>query len=191
MWIKIPLIVFIYWYETLLIAAEAGMPQLDSQYWFSQSFWLILIFLLLYLSLSKFFIPKIKDNLDDREKKIKDNLDEAKEISELAEKKNLDYENEISTAKKEVAKIVSESKKQLDKNISQKKDQFEKELDKEIKKAEKEILDFKKGSSKSINLIAEEISADIIEDITGDKLNDSSIKASVAEISKYKIGKYL
>ena len=188
---KVPLIIFIYCFETLLFAAEAGMPQLDSKYWFSQSFWLILIFLLLYLSLSKFFIPKIKDNLDDREKKIKDNLDEAKEISELAEKKNLDYENEISAAKKEVAKIISESKKQLDKNISQKKDQFEKELDKEIKKAEKEILDLKKGSSKSINLIAEEISAKIIENITGDKLNDSSIKASISEVSKNKIGKYL
>ena len=189
--LKIPLIIFIYCFDTLLFAAEAGMPQLDSKYWLSQSFWLILIFLLLYLSLSKFFIPKIKDNLDDREKKIKDNLDEAKELSELAEKKNLDYKNEISNAKKEVIKIISESKKQLDKNIRQKKDQFEKELEKEINKAEKEILDLKKNSSKSINLIAEEISAKVIEDITGDKLNNSSIKASVAEISKNKIGKYL
>ena len=68
MGLKIPLVIFIYWFETLLFAAEAGMPQLDSKYWLSQSFWLILIFLLLYLSLSKFFIPKIKDNLDDREK---------------------------------------------------------------------------------------------------------------------------
>ena len=189
--LKVPLIIFIYWFETLLFAAEAGMPQLDSKYWFSQSFWLILIFLLLYLSLSKFFIPKIKDNLDDREKKIKDNLNEAKELSELAEKKSLDYQNEISNAKKEVVKIISESKKQLDKNINQKKEQFEKELEKEINKAEKEILDLKKGSSKAINLIAEEIAAKIIEDITGDKLNNSSIKTSVAEVSKNKIGKYL
>ena len=185
--LKIPLIIFIHCFDTLLFAAEAGMPQLDSKYWLSQSFWLILIFLLLYLSLSKFFIPKIKDNLDDREKKIKDNLDEAKEISELAERKNLDYKNEISNAKKEVIKIISESKKQLDKNISQKKEQFEKELEKEIKKAENEILDLKNSSSKSINLIAEEISAKTIENITGDKLNDSSIKASVAEISKNKL----
>ena len=131
--LKIPLVIFIYWFETLLFAAEAGMPQLDSKYWFSQSFWLILIFLLLYLSLSKFFIPKIKDNLDDREKKIKDNLDEAKKLSELAEKKNLDYENEISNAKREVIKIISESKKLLDKNMSQKKELF---LQMVIKKSE-------------------------------------------------------
>ncbi len=191
MWLKVPLIIFIFWFETLLFAAEAGMPQLDSKYWFSQSFWLILIFLALYLSLSKFFIPKIKNNLDDREKKIKDNLDEAKELSELADKKNLDYEKEISNAKKEVIKIITDSKKQLDKNIAQKKEKFEKELEKEIKKAEQEVIDLKKMSGQSINSIAEEISSKIIENITGDKLNDSSIKAAVNEVSKNKIGKYL
>ena len=189
--IKITFIIFIFWFETILFAAEAGMPQLDSKYWFSQSFWLILIFFTLYLSLSKFFIPKIKDNLDDREKKIKENLDEAKELSELADKKNLYYENEISNAKKEVVKIITESRKQLDKNISQKREQFEKELEKEVENVEKEIQDLKKVSSKSINTIAEEISAKIIENITGEKLNDSSIKTSVAEVSKNKIGKYL
>ena len=191
MWLKVPLIIFIFWFETLLFAAEAGMPQLDSKYWYSQSFWLILIFLALYLSLSKFLIPKIKNNLDDREKKIKDNLDEAKELSELADKKNLDYEKEISNAKKEVIKIITDSKKQLDKNIAQKKEKFEKELEKEIKKAEQEVIDLKKISGQSINSIAEEISSKIIENITGDKLNDSSIKAAVNEVSKNKIGKYL
>ena len=189
--LKIPLIIFIFEFETYLFAAEAGMPQLDSKYWFSQSFWLILIFLVLYLALAKFFIPKIKDNLDNRENKIKENLDEAKEFSELAERKNLNYENELSQAKKEVIKILTDSKKQLDKNINQKRNQFEKELDKEINKAEKEIFDLKKSSAESINIIAEEISAKVIENITGEKLNNSSIKASVSEISKNKIGRYL
>ena len=189
--IQISLIIFIFGFEKFLFAAEVGMPQLDSKYWFSQSFWLILIFLVLYLALAKFFIPKIKDNLDNRENKIKENLDEAKEFSELAERKNLDYENELSQAKKEVIKILTDSKKQLDKNISQKRNQFEKELDKEINKAEKEIFDLKKSSAESINIIAEEISAKIIENITGEKLNNSSIKASVSEISKNKIGRYL
>ena len=189
--IKIPFIISIFCFETFLFAAEAGMPQLDPKYWLSQSFWLILIFLVLYISLAKFFIPKIKDNLDDREKKINENLDEAKEFSELAEKKKLDYENEISNAKKEVIKIIAESKKQLDKNINQKKNEFEKELEKEINKAETEIQNLKKNSSISINVIAEEISGQIIENLTGEKLNNSSIKASVSEVSKNKINKIL
>ena len=61
-------------------SAEAGMPQLDPKYWASQAFWLLIIFSLLYLSVSKFFIPMIKNNLDDRERKIKDCLDDAKHL---------------------------------------------------------------------------------------------------------------
>ena len=56
--------------NTDLFAAEAGMPQLDPKYWASQAFWLILVFTILYLSISKFFLPKIKDNLDNRDNKI-------------------------------------------------------------------------------------------------------------------------
>ena len=189
--LKAFIVIFILFLNSDLFAAEAGMPQLDSKYWLSQSFWLILIFTLLYLSLSKFFIPKIKDNLDNREQVIKENLDEAKNLSELAEKKMKNYQEEISKAKRDVSKIVSDTKKQLDKNLNQKKEKFEMEIEKEIAKAEKEIIALKNSSSASINKIAEEISSQIIENITGDKLNSSSIKASVSEIAKNKIEKYL
>ena len=172
---------------TNLIAAEAGMPQLDPKYWLSQSFWLILIFVLLYLSISKFFIPKIKDNLDNRENKIDGDLNEAKSLNELSEKKAREYENEINKAKKDVTKLLTESKKNLDKSIEQKKNVFEKEINSEILKAEKEIYNLKKNSYSSISLMAEEISSNIIEKLTGDKLNQSSIKASIEEISKNKI----
>ena len=47
-----------------LLAAEAGMPQLDPKYWASQAFWLILVFSILYISIAKFYLPKIKNNLD-------------------------------------------------------------------------------------------------------------------------------
>ena len=174
-----------------LIAAEAGMPQLDSKYWLSQTFWLLLIFTILYFSIANFFIPKMRDNLDNREKKIKGDLDEAKELAQLAEKKILDYKKEISIAKKEVAKILSDSKKQLEKNINQKKELFEKDLESEIKKTEIEINEMKKNSHKSIQEMSASISGKIVEEITGDKLNQNSIDTTIAEISKSKIAKYL
>ena len=54
-----------------LIAAEAGMPQLDPKYWASQAFWLIIVFISIYLLISKIFIPKIKGSIDLREDKIR------------------------------------------------------------------------------------------------------------------------
>ena len=87
-----------------LFAAEAGMPQLDPKYWASQAFWLILVFAVLYISIAKFYLPKIKNNLDNRENKIKDDLDDANKFKELSELKLREYEKILEDAKKEVDK---------------------------------------------------------------------------------------
>ena len=174
-----------------LYAAEAGMPQLDPTYWASQAFWLILIFTILYISISKFFLPKIKDNLDDRENKIKDDLENANKFKEQSEAKMREYDVILENAKKEVAKIHFESKNLLDKNIQSKKDAMEKEIEKEILKAQKEISELKKNSISSIQSISGGLVSNIIENISGDKFNESSIKVTVEDISKKNINKYL
>ena len=54
--------------------------------------------------------------------------------------------------------------------------------------AEKEIQKFKTNSYSKIPIVSEEIISDIIKDIFEEDLNKSSIKATVAEITKgYKI----
>ena len=174
-----------------LFAAEAGMPQLDPKYWASQAFWLILVFTVLYISIAKFYLPKIKSNLDNRENRIKDDLDDASKFKELSESKLKEYERILEDAKKEVIKIHVESKNALDKDIQTKKESIEKEIEKEITKAQKEISDLKKNSISDIQKISENIASNIIETISGDKLNENSIKAAVEDISKKNLGKYL
>ena len=174
-----------------LYAAEAGMPQLDPTYWASQAFWLILVFTILYIAISKFYLPKIKDNLDNRENKIKEDLDNANKFKDQSDAKLKEYELIMENAKKEVAKIYFESKNILNKDIQSKKEAIDKEIDKEILKAQKEILEIKKNSISSIQNISENIAANIIEKISGDKLNESSIKATIEDVSKKNIGKYL
>ena len=176
---------------TDLFAAEAGMPQLDPKYWASQAFWLVLVFSVLYISIAKFYLPKIKKNLDNRENKIKEDLDEANNLKILSEKKLKEYEIILQNSKKEVTKILLESKKKLDSDIQNKKNTIEKEIENELSKAQKEILELKKNSINSINIISQEIASNIIEKISGDKLNESSIKAAVEDISKKNVGKYL
>ena len=176
---------------TNLFAAEAGMPQLDPKYWASQAFWLILVFSILYISIANFYLPKIKKNLDDRENKIKEDLDDANKMKNLSEKKLQEYNTILENSKKEVAKILLESKNTLNKDIQNKKNSAEKEIENEILKAQKEILQLKESSINSINDISQEIASNIIEKMSGDKLNQSSVKAVVEDISKKNIGKYL
>ena len=174
-----------------LYAAEAGMPQLDPTYWASQAFWLILVFSILYVSISKFYLPKIKENLNNRENKIKEDLENANKFKELSEAKIKEYQIILDNAKKEVSKIHFESKNTLDKDIKSKKETMEKEIEKEIFKAQKEITELKKNSISSIQKISESIASNIIENISGDKLNESSVKAAVEDITKKNIGKFI
>jgi F-type H+-transporting ATPase subunit b len=177
--------------KTNLYTAETGMPQLDPKYWPSQAFWLIVIFASLYLVSAKLFIPKIKDTLDNRDSKIKKDLDEAKNLKETAERKKIEYDETIEKAKKQVTKIIFESKNNLNLEIQSKKKIFSKEIEKEIEKAQAEILLLKKNSIDDICKISEDIASKIIEEISGDKLNESSIRAAISEISKKKMDKYL
>ena len=167
------------------------MPQLDPTYWASQAFWLILVFTILYISIAKFYLPKIKANLDDRDNKIKDDLNSANKFKELSEFKLKEYEEILENSKKEVIKIHIESKNKLDKDIHTKKDVMDKEIEVEIIKAQKDIIELKKNSISDIQKISKDLASNIIENISGDKLNESSIKATVEDVAKKKIGKYL
>ncbi len=184
------LVILIAWTRELF-AAEAGMPQLDPTYWFSQIFWLIIIFSVLYFSIAKFFIPKIKKNLDDRENKIKDDLEDAKNFKEISEKKEIEYINTISNGKKNIIKMVLEAKKKLDEDIKSKKIDIEKDINNEINHAQKEIVKLKNNSLKDIEKISGELVSSIVKDLSGNDLNRSSVEAVLKEVSKQKLMKYL
>ena len=68
---------------------------------------------------------------------------------------------------------------------------MDKEIENEIIKAQKEIAELKKNSISDIQSISKGIASNIIENISGDKLNESSVTAAVEDVSKKIVGKYL
>ncbi len=177
--------------QSRITAAEAGMPQLDPEYWLSQSFWLVVIFVTLYVLIAKFFIPKIKLSIGDRERKIKDDLDEANKLKKISEDKIEEYERLILENKKKLIKISNDAKKKLDLDIQKKRKAIESQIQNELNKAQIEIDNLKKGSLTSIEHVAEEIASKVVEDLTNEKLNQSSVKAIVSSTSKKRIGSLL
>ena len=177
--------------ERNLYAAEAGMPQLDPEYWPSQVFWLIIIFLTIYILISKIFIPKIKGSIDMREDKIRKDLEEAKTFREQAELKLKEYNSLMETAKIDVKKIISKSRQKLNEDMRIKREDAQKKIDAEILNAETEIKKFKVDSFNKVNLISQDIVSNLIKDIFGEDLNKSSVEASVLQtIKEYEKGKY-
>ena len=171
--------------------AEEGMPQLNPEFWTSQIFWLILIFLGLYLVIWKIFLPKIADNIENRKLRIVNDLNETQKLKENAEKKLGEYNKIIEDTIKEAKKIIEDNKKKLENDIKSKKQKFNEEIEKEIMSAEKEIKSLKKSSISNINKIAVEISSEVIKQLVGTNVNMSNVSAIVEDISKKKVKEQL
>ena len=184
------LILFSFFYHGKALASEEGMPQLNTEFWVSQIFWLTIIFGSLYILLSKLVLPKISNNLEARKSQIAENIETAEEQRKESDQKLKDYEKIINDAKIEAKNIFNQAREKILRDINNKKESLEKEIDEEINKAEKEILDFKKKSPEKINKIAIETSADLIKQIIGAEVNNSNISAIVEDISKKNEGKY-
>jgi len=169
------------------LGAEEGMPQLNPEFWFSQTFWLVLVFVILYLIIWKRILPKITDNLENRKKTISSDLEEAQNLKKLAEERYKEYKKLINDAKNEAGKIISESKLKLDQDLNNKKIEIQKEIDREINEAEKEINNFKKKSLKSVSKISKEISSEVIKKILNTEINESNLSAIVEEVSQKRL----
>jgi F-type H+-transporting ATPase subunit b len=79
-------------------------------------FWTIVTFVLLVLSLWKFAWGPIAKGLDERAETIKGNLDRADQIRKDAEAKLVEYNVQITNARKEVEEIFQQGKKQAEEN---------------------------------------------------------------------------
>tara|TARA_B100000029_G_C17493651_1_gene930030 strand:+ start:243 stop:821 length:579 start_codon:yes stop_codon:yes gene_type:complete len=178
-------------YVNQAFGAEAGMPQLNPEFWAAQIFWLILIFSFLYLAIWKIFLPKITYSIENRKSRVVNDLDEAQKLKERAEKKLNEYNQIIAESKKEAKKIIEDSKKKLDQDIENKKQKFSSEIEKELLKAEIEIKALKESSVSSINNIASETSAEIIKKIINVDVNKSNVSAIVSDITKREVKKHL
>jgi len=171
-------------------AESGGMPQLNPEFWFSQIFWLIITFGILYVVLSKLILPKISANLEIRKSQILENIEAAEKQREASELKIVEYEKAVQNSRNEAKNYYKQAREKLLKNINLKKNALDKELNEEIQKAEAEIQDLRDRAPEKINKIAVETSADLLQQLIGAGVNNSSISAIVDDLSRKKMNKY-
>ena len=163
---------------------SGGMPQLDPEFWFSQIFWLIITFGILFILLSKLILPKISENIEVRKSQISENIEAAEKEREESENKIKEYEKIILDSKTEAKNYFNKAREKILKDIDKKREALESEINEEINKAEIEISELVSKSPEKINKIAAETSSDLINQLIGVEVNNSSIAAIVEDISK-------
>ena len=169
-------------FNQIAISAETGgMPQLNPEFWFSQIFWLTISFGILFIVLSKFILPKIRNNLESRKSQIMDNIEIADDQKIKGEKNLKEYDKIIFDAKDSAKKTFNLAKEKIQLELSKEREKIENELNSKIKDAENEIKDLKKSSPEKISLIAVDTAAEIIQKLIGVEVNKSNVSAIVNE----------
>ena len=165
-------------------AEAGGMPQLNPEFWISQIFWLVLTFGFLYIILSKLILPKISKNLETRKSQILENIETADKQKEESENKLKEYHKIILESKIKAKNYFNDSRKKVLEDIDKKRIALEKDLDEEIAATENEINDLKKNSDEKISKIALDTSSELIKELIGEEVNNSSISAIVEDQSR-------
>ncbi len=169
---------------------SGGMPQLNPEFWVSQVFWLTITFGILYIVLSKLILPKISANLETRKSQILENIEAAEKQRKEGEEKIKEYNKIIQDSKIKAKNYYNQAREKILKDINKKKENLDKDLNEEVKKTELDIQDFKNKSPEKITKIAIETSSDLIRQLIGAEVNNSSISAIVEDLSKRKKSEY-
>tara|TARA_B100000123_G_scaffold129811_1_gene95742 strand:+ start:242 stop:832 length:591 start_codon:yes stop_codon:yes gene_type:complete len=180
----------VFFFKEVFAAESGGMPQLNTEFWISQIFWLIITFGVLYVVLSKLLLPKISSNLESRKSQIQDNIEAAEKQRESSEAKIKEFDEILLKSKLEAKNIYKEAREKTLKEINTKKEKLENQINEEIKKAEIEISLLRKNAHKKINKIAIETTAELLKKLIGAEVNNSSISAIVEDLSKRNESKY-
>jgi F-type H+-transporting ATPase subunit b len=137
------------------------MPQFDTAHYQSQIFWLISCFLILYIFVAKFFIPRIAEILKERLEITSGYLKKANSISDEALKINGQINLLKSATNREYQKIINS--------------------------AESTISDIKNLNSNNLRLEALGIANIVKEKTNSRKLEISAKKAEILNLVKQKV----
>ncbi len=180
----------LFFFKEVFGAESGGMPQLNTEFWISQIFWLTITFGVLYIILSKLILPKISLNLELRKSQIQDNIEAAEKQRENSEAKLKEFDDIITKSKLRAKNIYQEAREKAFKEINLKRETLDKQIEEEIKKVEQEIKLLKKSAPGKINKIAIESASELVKELIGAEVNSSSISAIVDDLSKRNGDKY-
>ena len=142
--------------------AAEGMPQFNAKSFISQLFWLIITFTALYLIITYFILPRIRENIRLRKNKIANDLERAESIKEEIENIITQSNSKLEDAKNQASKIIKDSILRSTKEYDNQIESIKKQIANKQLETEKKIIEYKKNIEKDINKSAISLSAIIL-----------------------------
>ena len=165
--------------------SESGMPQLNTEYFASQIFWLVISFVILYVVMAKYALPKIANVIETREDIIARDIEEAENFKKESESTETGYLQSIKVAQEKASQYISNSRNKLNLLIEDENNDFEKSSRELMQKFETELEKKKSAVLADSEQIAYDVSNDIISKVFGENpLVKDTLKDNIKSMVK-------
>jgi len=158
------------------------ITQLPDIFW-SQLFWLLLIFGTIFFVIGRGMVPAIQGTVTHRDRKISEDLERAQKARDEAEATESDYRQRIEASRAEAMKLAFAAKQEGAREAEERTRAVDAEVGKQIEKAEARIRKSVDKAMAEIDTVAAEAARDLVAKLTGQDVSEDEARRAVEAVT--------
>ena len=160
------------------------MPQINQLpvIFFSQLFWLLLVFGIIYFFIGRGMVPKIRSVVDQRDAKIADDLAAAQKAREDAETAEAAYRERLDASRSEAMKVAQDAKQKAALETEKRLKAVDEQIGIRIAEAEERIRAASDNARRELEPVAAEAASELVSKLTGQKVSAADAQPAVKAV---------
>jgi F-type H+-transporting ATPase subunit b len=159
--------------------ASGGLPQFEFQWWAGQIFWLLIIFAVLYVLLSRVFLPRLRRVKDERAGTIATAIEAARQVVGAGAGRPGAPKAEVEQARAASRATAAAAKARVTETANARAAEEEAVVNARIAKAEAAIGKTRDAAMSNVSSIASDTTRAIVEKLTGKAATAAETAAAV------------
>lgn len=157
------------------------MPQITQLpvIFFSQLFWLLVVFGIIYFVIGRGMVPKIRSTVEAREKKIADDLAQAQAARVAADETEAAWRARMDAARSEAARLSNDAKQASARDTEAKVHAASQKLNAKLEAAETRIREALDSARSDIEAVAADAAQEMVSRLTGKSVDQQEAQAAV------------
>ncbi len=149
---------------------EGGLPQFDTQHYFGQIAYLLILFVILYVLISKVFAPRLRRVMDERASTISSAIATARQVQEEAAIQAAGARAEVERARADSRAVAAAAKARILDDMALRNAEEEASVNARIQAAESDIARARDTALSSVGDVAAETAQAMIKRLTGENV---------------------
>ena len=158
---------------------SAGLPQFQFQHWGGPIAYLLILFVALYILMSRVFAPRVRRVLDERASTIADAISSAKALQAQADVQADEARRALADARASAQRTAVEARTRAAAAAQAQKAELEAELSAKQAEAESRIRVARDAAMTQLSVVATEAAEAMLEKLTGAKTPRAAVAAAV------------